>query len=250
MHTEDYILTHLKWSRRDIPDGELADAVNAQARLMAGIHPDEYWEEYPRHPVADTHPYTHFQQHSPPLTRSSTDQQASGNTGGRRSSVEKLIVFSGSCGGVIFYIIRRFTMTSQTTVTRTLVPEDQRLAITEKLFGVHFPTAIGAGHLHHHRADGQGLHGGYWEFYTLSNGGFYMAPSERSHLSRDMPEQFEGDLSADALGITACLYAYSNLVFHRRRTFARDMHDHYHWLREYMMEHPEVGDDSGGDRLN
>jgi hypothetical protein len=45
MHTEDYILDALEMvSVRDIPDDDLAVAVNAQARLMAGIHPDDFWE--------------------------------------------------------------------------------------------------------------------------------------------------------------------------------------------------------------
>ena len=45
--------------------------------------------------------------------------------------------------------------------------------------------------------------------YTLSNDGFYMAPSgdEVFHVACD--NMFEGDISADALGITACLYAYT-----------------------------------------
>ena len=44
MHTEDYIFDALEMvSAWDIPDGELADAVNAQARLMAGIQSDEFW---------------------------------------------------------------------------------------------------------------------------------------------------------------------------------------------------------------
>ena len=29
----------------DIPPDEFADAVNDQARLMAGIHPDDSWED-------------------------------------------------------------------------------------------------------------------------------------------------------------------------------------------------------------
>jgi hypothetical protein len=29
----------------DIPEEELADAINAQARLMAGINPDDPWPE-------------------------------------------------------------------------------------------------------------------------------------------------------------------------------------------------------------
>ena len=41
----DYILDALEMvSAWNIPDGDLADAVNAQARLMAGINPDELWE--------------------------------------------------------------------------------------------------------------------------------------------------------------------------------------------------------------
>ena len=31
------------------------------------------------------------------------------------------------------------TQTSLNLITRELVPEDQRLAITERLFGIHFP---------------------------------------------------------------------------------------------------------------
>ena len=45
---EDYILDALEIvSTRDVPDEELADAVNDRARLMAGVHPDEYWEGHP-----------------------------------------------------------------------------------------------------------------------------------------------------------------------------------------------------------
>jgi hypothetical protein len=43
---EDYIVEALELvSAWDIPEEDLADAVNAQARLMAGIQPDDYWEE-------------------------------------------------------------------------------------------------------------------------------------------------------------------------------------------------------------
>ena len=45
MHIEDYIFDALEIvSARDIPDEDLADAVSAQARLMAGIQPEEFWE--------------------------------------------------------------------------------------------------------------------------------------------------------------------------------------------------------------
>jgi hypothetical protein len=48
MHPEDYIVEALDTvSAWDLPDEDLADAVNAQARLMAGIHPDDLWLDHP-----------------------------------------------------------------------------------------------------------------------------------------------------------------------------------------------------------
>ena len=46
-------------------------------------------------------------------------------------------------------------------------------------------------------------------------------------------------ISADALGITACLYAYSHLSFSDGR-FARVCAAHYYHLRSYAMQHAEV----------
>ena len=82
--------------------------------------------------------------------------------------------------------------------------------------------------------------GGYWEFYSLSNCGFYMAPKSDSIFHVSCENGFEGNLSADALGITACLYAYSHLSF-SDDDFAETCARHYHLLREYMLEHSEVG---------
>jgi hypothetical protein len=143
---------------------------------------------------------------------------------------------SGEDGDIFLEVI----MTMQATVTRTQVPEDQRLAITEKLFGVHFPlrlepvvyTITG-------RLSGD-YNGGYWEFYTLSNGGFYMAPTGDRRYHVICENQFEGDLSADALGITACLYAYSNLSYSGPDAFADVCSDQYHRLREFTVAHREV----------
>ena len=69
-------------------------------------------------------------------------------------------------------------MTTQTTVTRELVPEDQRLYITEKLFGVHFPLQLEPVIYGITERMAEDYDGGYWDFWTLSNGGFYMTPSE------------------------------------------------------------------------
>ena len=131
-------------------------------------------------------------------------------------------------------------MTSETTITRTLVPEDRRLAVTAELFGVWFPTRIEPVVFSLAERLSEDYHGGYWEFYTLSNGGFYMAPSGDRFYHVTCENQFEGDLSEDAFGIMVCLYAYSNLSFAGPDAFADICFDHYYWLRDFMFEHVEV----------
>jgi hypothetical protein len=131
------------------------------------------------------------------------------------------------------------TQTSLNLVTRELVPEDRRMTVAEKLFGIYFPLKLEPVIYGITKRMAEDYNGGYWDFQTLSNGGFYMALSSDDVFHVTCDNMFEGDLSADALGITACLYAYSHLSFSDGR-FARVCACHYHRLREYMMEHPEV----------
>jgi hypothetical protein len=128
-----------------------------------------------------------------------------------------------------------------TPVTRQLVPEDQRLAVTADLFGAHFPLAIEPVVYGITEKMTQGVYcGGYWHFYCLDNGGFYLAPDDNRVFAVSCDNYFTGELSADALGITACLYAYSHLSFSGDTDFARACAQHYHWLRVYTYDHPEV----------
>ena len=131
-------------------------------------------------------------------------------------------------------------MTTQTTVTSALVSEDRRLAITADLFGTWFPTRIEPVVYTFSEPLTEDYNGGYWEFYQLSNGGFYMAPSGNRIFHVICENQYEGNFTADALGITVCLYTYSNLSFSGPDAFADICFDHYHWLRKYMMDHLEV----------
>jgi len=128
---------------------------------------------------------------------------------------------------------------SPSTVTRELVPEDQRLVVVERLFGMAFPLQLEPVIYGITERMAEDYDGGYWEFWTLSNEGFYMTPSEDRIFHVKCQNMYEGDLSADALGITSCLYAYSNLSF-SLTDMAREYARHYHLLREYMLDHPEV----------
>jgi hypothetical protein len=131
------------------------------------------------------------------------------------------------------------TQASLLTVTRELVPEDRRMEVVDQLFGTAFPLQLEPVVYGITDRMAQEYTGGYWDFYTLSNGGFYMAPSEDRIFHVKCQNMYEGDLSADALGVTASLYAYSNLSF-SLSDIAREYARHYHLLREYMVEHPEV----------
>jgi len=79
--------------------------------------------------------------------------------------------------------------------------------------------------------------GGYWHFYELSNGGFYMAPELEKACLLIASNGFEDQMSGDAAGITVCLFTFSHLSFEYPQVelFAR----HFHRLREFAIGHPE-----------
>lgn len=82
--------------------------------------------------------------------------------------------------------------------------------------------------------------GGYWEFFHLDNGGFYMAP-------RPLPDRirveiggngFSAEVSNDAAGIITCLFALCAVA---ERTQSDLIIDRYHELRNFAMQaHPEA----------
>jgi hypothetical protein len=80
--------------------------------------------------------------------------------------------------------------------------------------------------------------GGLWDFFALSNHGFYMAPQSQAAFQIEcVGNGFSGKVSADAAGIIACLYALNYLAcsIHENDHFI----EMYYRLREYAAEHPE-----------
>ena len=100
-----------------------------------------------------------------------------------------------------------------TTITRNTISTNQRIKSTADLFDIHFPVNIESAIYSIASNIAVEYNGAYWEFYSLSNGGFYMAPNLDKLYQVNCVNVFEGTLSADALGITTCLYAYSHLSF-------------------------------------
>lgn len=85
----------------------------------------------------------------------------------------------------------------------------------------------------------QSYTGGLWEYYELSNGGFYMAPTMESPV--DLFVRFNGakvQVLADAAGIIACLYVFSHLAF----DYPDDdrLTNAFHNLRDFASQHTEM----------
>ena len=128
----------------------------------------------------------------------------------------------------------------EVTVTAILVLDNQRLNITADLFGFFFPMKLEPAIYHFAGTLSEEYQGGYWAFYHLSNGGFYMAPDDEERFKVSSMNGFEGTLTADALGIAVCLYAYSHLSFGEGK-FAESCAEHYHRLLDYACDYPEAG---------
>ena len=124
-------------------------------------------------------------------------------------------------------------------IKRTLIKEADRATHTADLFGVHFPLHFEPLVYATANSLSPDYKGGYWDFFALSNGGFYMAPTGDNRYHVVCENGFEGELLADAFGVTVCLYAYSQLSF-SGMLIADMCAQQYHWLREYVLEHPEV----------
>ena len=126
------------------------------------------------------------------------------------------------------------------TVTCRLVPESQRLAITAEFFGTYFPLRIEptifnvAGQL------AASYSGGYWNLLIVSTrdgDAFCMWPSGGGTYAVESPNGWSGTLTADALGICACLFAYSGLSFTAPDAMASILADNFHRLREFAMDY-------------
>ena len=153
-------------------------------------------------------------------------------------------------GGLFFFdwiymtTIDNASESSGNGITRSLIAEASRMDATHTLFGLHFPLRLEPTVFNMAGMLSEQYQGGSWEFYSLSNGGFYMAPCHArkpdTGYTVTSENGFEGPMSGDALGIVACLYAYSHLSF-AQNSFGELCGKHYHWLREYALDHSEAG---------
>lgn len=124
-------------------------------------------------------------------------------------------------------------------LTATVVPDEERLHFWPQCFGsipqwITLEPCIFAW-MDRLCAD---YSGGVWAFYTLSNGGAFMAPEQSDGLWSlfNILNGNGAEMSAVVAGIAACLMAYSH---HACRTECDAMTEHYYRLRDYALNHPE-----------
>jgi len=124
-------------------------------------------------------------------------------------------------------------------ITAQEVPESERLNCLPRHFGrwmLHVENLI----YDFMREMSPDYNGAYWRFFDLSNGGFYMSPDLNAERVRVQIENgYAGLMTADAAGITACLFALSHFSFAVKDDAITN---HFHWLREYALNHPEASD--------
>ena len=128
-----------------------------------------------------------------------------------------------------------FDSAARAQIMATPVPENYRLAFLPRHFARYFMQAESAvfGHMSNLCPR---YTGGYWEFFDLSNGGCYLAPSGGAY-ALVAPNGFEATVSGDIAGLIASLYAFNHLAFKYQATDV--FSERYHQLREFALEHAE-----------
>lgn len=125
-------------------------------------------------------------------------------------------------------------------ITRAEVPESRRLAVLPKFLGMRL-MVIGENLIYSWMgALSPDYNGAQWDFYELSNGGFYMAPAGIEKFNIEVRGNgYSGVMSADAAGITACLFAFGQLANQRADAGSIEL---YHKLREFALRHFEASE--------
>jgi hypothetical protein len=129
-------------------------------------------------------------------------------------------------------------MQSPSCITAQLIEEAARMDFLPTVFGPRLMMR-GEGQVYScMRQLSADYNGGFWNFYSLSNGGFYMAPDglKSLHIVCD-GNFFAGDFSADAAGIVATLFA---LCYLANSTSDDSIIERYHLLIEYAGQHEEA----------
>lgn len=124
-------------------------------------------------------------------------------------------------------------------LTATVVPDHRREMFLPTMFGL--PLLIVAENAVYslmQRLSPQDYGGGFWNFYEIDKQPLFLAPTSkpRFRIESEITE-YRGEVSAEAVGIIATLFAFSHLSFRFESDF---LAQGYERLYGYLDGHPEA----------
>lgn len=133
------------------------------------------------------------------------------------------------------------------TITKTQYPESERLKFLPHYAGRKFWQF--ENRIYNYMSEAcPSYHGGYWEFFILSNGGFYMAfEADTQGEAGTLPMHWEmngysGHMSADAASIAVNLMAMAHQCELSGEADQERFANAFHALRDYAAGHAEAGE--------
>ncbi|MBD8828985.1 antirestriction protein [Pseudomonas sp. CFBP 13602] len=126
-------------------------------------------------------------------------------------------------------------------VTCTIVADGDRLNFLPTFFGKYYMAAEGLLYTHA-RKFVQGYNGGFWNYFTLSNGGCFAALDTQETQHIVIADNYCSEhMSAEAAGITLTLFVFGRLLGANIPESESDKFiELYHKLRDFALGHPEA----------
>ncbi|NOR70852.1 MAG: antirestriction protein [Methylomarinum sp.] len=124
-------------------------------------------------------------------------------------------------------------------ITRTKYPENKRFEFLTTFIGRWNCVAYENMAFDKLREASNGqYHGGYWEFYTLSNGGFYMELKQDEALNMEcVGNYYQGTMSEEAASIAINLVVQNAFAW---QVDAEKHSEHFYQLRDFASQHEEA----------
>lgn len=130
------------------------------------------------------------------------------------------------------------SISDHATPAAVLVPEDRRDGFLPTLFGLRQTIiAENAVYTFMSSLSPQDYGGGFWDFYEYEGKPLYLVPTSKPRFRIASENGYAGEVSADAAGIIATLYALSHLSF---RYKSNQLAAGYGRLHAYAATHPEA----------
>lgn len=127
-------------------------------------------------------------------------------------------------------------MSSEITIYKQLVLEKNRLNFLPKHVKRHF---IQFENILYYLTDSMchQYDGGYWNFYELSNDGFFLAPASEKEFDIYVDGNgFNGFVSSEALGIIVTLFSINGITGQQGDDY---LINKYYALRDFALQHEE-----------